>query len=119
DGWLMGHRPRTLYPGGVTYLLREHAMNAAQIEDVLYHRSGLVGVSGISSDMRTLLASGDSHAHEAVELFVFRAAREIGALTASLGGLDGLVFTAGIGEAAPERRSRIVVHWSVLGMHLG
>jgi len=67
---------------------------------VLYHRSGLLGVSGVSSDMRTLLASNDSRANEAIELFVFRAAREIGALAAVLGGLDGFVFTAGIGEHA-------------------
>jgi len=71
-----------------------------EIEDVLYHRSGLLGVSGVSSDIRTLLASNDSRAHEAIELFVFRAAREIGALAAVLGGLDGFVFTAGIGEHA-------------------
>ena len=118
DGLLMGTRPGTLDPGAVTYLMREHAMSAAEIEDVLYHRSGLVGVSGISSDMRTLLASGDPHAHEAVELFVFRAAREIGALTASLGGLDGLVFTAGIGEHAPEIRSRVCARCAWLGIIL-
>jgi acetate kinase len=118
DGLLMGTRPGTLDPGAVTYLMREHAMSAAEIEDVLYHRSGLAGVSGISSDMRTLLASGDPHAHEAVDLFVFRAAREIGALTASLGGLDGLVFTAGIGEHAPEIRSRICARCGWLGITL-
>jgi acetate kinase len=87
--------------------MREYAMSAAEIEDIPYHRGGLAGVSGTSSDMRSLLASGDPPAHEAVDLFIFRAAREIGALTASLGGLDGLVFTAGIGEHAPEIRSRI------------
>jgi acetate kinase len=76
-------------------------------EDLLYNRCGLLGVSGASSDMRTLLASDDPRAREAVELFAFRAAREIGALTAGLGGLDGLVFTAGIGEHAPEIRERI------------
>ena len=118
DGLLMGTRPGTLDPGAVTYLMREHGMSAAEIEDVLYHRSGLAGVSGISSDMRTLLASGDAHAHEAVELFVFRAAREIGALAASLGGLDGLVFTAGIGEHAPEIRSRICARCAWLGIIL-
>jgi acetate kinase len=118
DGLLMGTRPGTLDPGAVTYLMREHAMSAAEIEDVLYHRSGLVGVSGISSDMRTLLASGDSRAHEAIDLFVFRAAREIGALAASLGGLDGLVFTAGIGEHAPEIRSHICARCAWLGIIL-
>jgi acetate kinase len=118
DGLLMGTRPGTLDPGAVTYLMREHAMSAAKIEDVLYRGSGLVGVSGISSDMRTLLASSDSRAHEAIDLFVFRAAREIGALTASLGGLDGLVFTAGIGEHAPEIRSRICARCAWLGINL-
>jgi acetate kinase len=107
DGLLMGTRPGALDPGLATYLMRQYAMTAAEVEDLFYHRCGLLGVSGISSDMRTLLASDDRRAHEAVELFVFRAAREIGALTASLGGLDGLVFTAGIGEHAPEIRERI------------
>jgi len=93
-------------------------MTAANIEDLLYHRSGLLGISGVSSDMRTLLASGDPHAREAVDLFVFRAAREIGALTASLGGLDGLVFTAGIGEHAPEIRSRVCARCAWLGVVL-
>src|SRR5215467_6470875 len=116
DGLLMGTRPGTLDPGAVTYLMREHAMSADEIEDVLYHRSGLLGISGISSDMRTLLDSDDSHAREAIELFVFRAAREIGALAASLDGLDGLVFTAGIGEHASEIRSRVCACCAWLGV---
>ncbi len=78
---------------------------------MLYHRSGLIGVSGISGDMRVLLASSAQAAEEAVDLFVFRLVREIGALTASLGGLDGLVFTAGIGEHAPEIRAMTVALW--------
>jgi acetate kinase len=118
DGLLMGTRPGTLDPGAVTYLMREHAMNADEIEDTLYHRSGLLGVSGISSDMRTLLASDTPRAREAIELFVFRAARDIGALTASLGGLDGLVFTAGIGVNAPKIRSRICARCAWLGVVL-
>jgi acetate kinase len=118
DGLLMGTRPGALDPGAVTYLMREHSMSAAEIEDLLYHRSGLLGVSGISSDMRTVLASGELRAREAVELFVFRVAREIGALTASLGGLDGLVFTAGIGEHAPEIRSRVCARCAWLGVIL-
>jgi acetate kinase len=118
DGLLMGTRPGTLDPGAVTYLMRERTMSATEIEDLLYHRSGLLGISGISSDMRTLLASDDSHAREAVDLFVFRAAREIGALVASLGGLDGLVFTAGIGEHAPEIRSRVCARCAWLGVIL-
>jgi acetate kinase len=118
DGLLMGTRPGTLDPGAVTYLMRERTMSATEIEDLLYHRSGLLGISGISSDMRRLLASDDSHAREAVDLFVFRAAREIGALVASLGGLDGLVFTAGIGEHAPEIRSRVCARCAWLGVIL-
>jgi acetate kinase len=86
---------------------------------MLYEKSGLLGVSGLSSDMRTLLASEDPHAKEAIELFVFRIVREICALAASLGGLDGLVFTAGIGEHSPEIRDSVCkgLHW--LGVALG
>jgi acetate kinase len=116
DGLLMGSRPGNLDPGAVTYLMRKHAMSPEDLENVLYHRSGLLGISGISSDMRALLASNDARAGEAVDLFVFRAAREIGALTASLGGLDCLVFTAGIGEHSPEIRSRICARCSWLGI---
>jgi acetate kinase len=118
DGLLMGTRPGALDPGAVTYLMRKHGMSADAIEDLLYHRSGLLGISGISSDMRTLLASNELHAREAVELFVFRAAREIGALTAALGGLDGLVFTAGIGEHAAEIRSHVCARCAWLGLVL-
>src|SRR5262249_568677 len=118
DGLLMGTRHGTLDPGAVTYLMREHGMSADEVEDVLYHRSGLLGISGISSDMRTLLASDDSHAREAIELFVFRAAREIGALTASLDGPDGLVFTAGMGEHGWEIRSRVCARCAWLGVVL-
>lgn len=116
DGLLMGTRPGTLDPGAVTYLMRQHAMTAGEVEDMLYRRSGLLGVSGISSDMRALLASDDPHAREAIDLFVFRAAREIGALAASLGGLDGLVFTAGIGEHAPAIRTGICARCAWLGV---
>lgn len=116
DGLLMGTRPGTLDPGAVTYLMRQRAMTAAAVEDMLYHCSGLLGVSGISSDMRTLLASGSPQAREAVDLFVFRAAREIGAMAASLGGLDGLVFTGGIGEHAPAVRARICARCTWLGV---
>jgi acetate kinase len=118
DGLLMGTRPGTLDPGAITYLMRAHDMSATEIEDVLYHRSGLFGIFGISSDMRTLLASREPQAREAVDLFVFRAAHEIGAMAASLGGLDGLVFTAGIGEHAPEIRSRVCARCAWLGIIL-
>jgi acetate kinase len=116
DGLLMGTRPGTLDPGAVTYLMRQRAMTAGEVEDMLYHCSGLLGVSGMSSDMRTLLASGEPHAREAVDLFVFRAAREIGAMAASLEGLDCLVFTAGIGEHAPAIRAGICARCAWLGV---
>jgi acetate kinase len=104
DGLVMGTRCGNIDPGVILYLMRRHGMGAGDIEDLLYNRSGLLGLSGISPDMRALLASPEPAAKEAVALFVFRLAREIGALAASLGGLDGLVFTAGIGEHAPSIR---------------
>jgi len=107
DGLPMGTRCGALDPGVILYLLRERGMNADAIEKLLYHQSGLLGVSGISSDMRVLLHSDDCRAKEAVDMFVYRVARELGALTATLGGLDGLVFTAGIGEHSPEIRRRV------------
>ncbi len=107
DGLPMGTRCGALDPGVILYLLRERGMDADRIEDLLYHQSGVLGVSGLSSDMRELLASQDMRAGEAVELFVYRIAREIGSLAASLGGLDGLVFTGGIGEHAAEIRRRV------------
>lgn len=118
DGLLMGTRPGTLDPGVVTYLMRAHRMSAEEIERLLYHRSGLLGLSGISSDMRALLASEEPRAREAIELFVFRAAREAGALMASLGGLDGLVFTAGIGEHAPAIRAGLCARLRWLGIEI-
>lgn len=104
DGLVMGTRCGTLDPGAVLHLIEQCGMTAKAVEELLYQRSGLLGVSGVSNDMRTLLASDEPHAAEAVELFVFRLAREAGGLASSLGGLDGFVFTAGIGEhAAPVR----------------
>jgi acetate kinase len=93
-------------------------MDAAAVADLLYHRSGLLGVSGISSDMRALLDSPDPNAAAAIELFVFRILRELGALAATLGGLDGLVFTAGIGEHAAPIRARICTGAAWLGIAL-
>jgi acetate kinase len=116
DGLPMGTRCGALDPGVILYLLQERRMTPAAIEDLLYHSSGLLGVSGISSDMRALLASSEAAARDAVDLFVFRIAREIGALAASLGGLDGLVFTAGIGEHAPEIRRRVCDRIAWLGV---
>lgn len=113
DGLPMGTRCGALDPGVILYLLRERGMDADRIEDLLYHHSGLLGVSSLSSDMRELLGSHDRYAEEAIDLFVYRIARELGAMAASLGGLDGFVFTAGIGEHAPEIRQRVCErsHW--------
>lgn len=119
DGLVMGTRCGNLDPGVILYLERERGLTATQITDLLYRRSGLLGVSGgIASDMRTLLASGDARANDAIELFVFRMAREIGALTSSLGGLDGIVFTAGIGEHAPAIRAMVCARLAWLGVQL-
>ena len=118
DGLLMGTRCGVLDPGVVLYLLQEKGMSVKAIEALLYHQSGLLGVSGISSDVRQLLASQEPRAREAIDLFVYRAAREIGSLAAAAGGLDALVFTAGIGEHAPEIRARICEQSAWLGIHL-
>ncbi|MBI1408280.1 MAG: acetate/propionate family kinase [Caulobacter sp.] len=104
DGLPMGTRCGSLDPGVVLYLLDQLKMTPRQIEHLLYSESGLLGVSGISSDMRTLEASSDPRARLAVDLFVYRIGREIGSLAAALGGLDALVFTAGIGEHSPTLR---------------
>ena len=93
-------------------------MDARALEQLLYHQSGLLGVSGISNDMRTLLASEDPHAQEAVELFVYRVGREIGSLAAALGGLDALVFTGGIGENSDVIRAKVCRQAAWLGLEL-
>ena len=118
DGLPMGTRCGALDPGVILYLLRERGMNADAIEKLLYYQSGLLGVSGISNDMRELLASRDPRAEQAIALFVYRIARELGAMVAALGGLDGLVFTAGIGEHAPEIRRRICEKAAWFGLAL-
>lgn len=107
DGLVMATRCGNLDPGVLLHLMDRHGLNARAIEDLLYHRSGLLGVSEISGDMRVLLQSPDPQAREAVDLFVYRVGREIGSLAAALGGLDALVFTAGIGENSPAIRERI------------
>ncbi|THD71879.1 MAG: acetate/propionate family kinase [Bradyrhizobium sp.] len=118
DGLVMGTRSGTLDPGVILYLIQEKGMTPQAVSDLLYHSSGLLGVSGISDDMRTLLASDDPLAASAVTLFVYRISRELGSLAASLGGLDALVFTAGIGEHAPEIRRRACQQASWLGIEL-
>jgi acetate kinase len=107
EGLMMGTRCGTLDPGVMLYLMDECGMNTRDLENLIYKESGLLGVSGISSDMRTLLESTDARAAEAVELFVYRITRELGSLASALGGLDALVFTGGIGENAAPIRERV------------
>jgi len=117
DGLLMGTRCGALDPGVIFYLLRQ-GMDASALENTLYTKSGLLGVSSVSSDMRVLLASADPRAKEAIDLFVFRVAREAAALAMTMGGLDGLVFTAGIGEHSPEIRRQVCERLSWMGLSL-
>jgi acetate kinase len=118
DGLMMGTRTGALDPGVLLYLVMERRMSAKDIEDLLYRKSGLLGVSGISSDMRTLRQSSEPEAAEAVALFVYRIVREIGSMAAALGGLDGLVFTAGIGENDAATRSEVAAGCRWLGLAL-
>jgi len=118
DGLPMARRCGSLDPGVVLYLLEQKGMSAAATSDLLYQSSGLLGVSGISDDMRTLLISDKPQAREAVDLFVYRICRELGSLVAALGGFDALVFTAGIGEHAPEIRRRVCEHSAWLGLEI-
>ncbi len=118
DGLMMGTRCGALDPGVVLYLLQQKQMRADAIDAMLNRESGLLGVSGISEDVRELEASSEAHAAEALELFAYRAARELGSLAAALGGLDALVFTAGIGEHSAEMRQRICAYTEWLGVVL-
>lgn len=119
DGLMMGTRTGALDPGVVLYLMQQKGMDAKAIETLLYKQSGLLGVSGgISNDMRVLLDSPAPEAAEAVDLFLYRIRREIGSLIAALDGLDGLVFTAGIGEHSPEIRRRVCSALAWLGLEV-
>ncbi len=118
DGLPMSRRCGDLDPGVVLYLMQQKGMSADAISELLYQSSGLLGVSGLSDDMKTLLASDRPNAAEAVSLFVYRIGRELGSLVAALGGFDALVFTAGIGENAPEIRRRVCQDASWLGLEL-
>ena len=118
DGLVMGTRCGAIDPGVVLYLQQQCGLCAHDVEDLLYRRSGLLGVSGITSDMRTLQTSPDPRAREAIDLFVYRIVREIGGLMNCLGGLDGLVFTAGIGEHSPDVRAMVCAKLQWLGVAL-
>jgi len=118
DGLCMGTRPGALDPGVVLYLFQNLKLTVKEVESMLYKQSGLLGISGISNDMRDLLSRSEPEAGLAVDYFVYRAAKEIGALTAVLGGVDGLVFTAGVGENSPEIRQRICQASRWLGLEL-
>jgi acetate kinase len=118
DGLMMGTRCGSLDPGVLLYLMDSRGMNARAIEDLIYRQSGLLGVSGISSDMQKLRASQNPAAAEAIALFVYRIVRDIGSLAAALGGLDALIFTGGIGENDAAIRAEVAAgcHW--LGLEL-
>jgi acetate kinase len=118
DGLCMGTRPGSLDPGVVLYLFQNLELSAREVETILYKKSGLLGISEISSDMRELENSSESGARLAVEYFVYRVAKEIGGLAAVLSGIDGLVFTAGIGENSPEIRRQICERSAWLGIDL-
>lgn len=118
DGLMMGTRTGALDPGVILYLLENKSMGVKELTNLLYKESGLLGVSGISQDMRTLLASDDPAATDAVELFCYRAVTQIGSLAAAIGGIDVLVFTGGIGEHAAEIRRRISEGCSWLGLEI-
>jgi len=118
DGLCMGTRPGAIDPGVVLFLFQNLGLSPRDVETVLYKKSGLLAISGTSNDMRDLLGRNEPEARLAVDYFVYRAAKEIGALTASLGGIDALVFTAGIGENSPEIRRRICEASAWLGIEL-
>ena len=115
EGLVMGTRCGTLDPGVLIYLMDERGLDARGLESLVYKKSGLLGVSGISSDMRTLRQSDDPKAREAIDLFVYRIVREIGSLAAALGGIDGLVFTGGIGQRDILTRREVIAGCTWLG----
>lgn len=119
EGLMMGTRCGSIDPGVLIYLMDEFGMDARKLEDLIYRKSGLLGVSGISSDMRSLRESRQPAAQEAIALFIYRIVREIGSLAAALGGVDGLVFTGGIGENDAATRSAICAGCAWLGAMLG
>jgi acetate kinase len=115
---VMGTRTGLLDPGVILYLLQHEGMSAHDIETLVWKQSGLLGVSGASSDMRELLASDRPEAKEAIDLFIYRISHELGSMAAALGGLETLVFTGGIGEHAAEIRARVCRDAQWLGITL-
>ncbi|KYO52182.1 acetate/propionate family kinase [Tistrella mobilis] len=118
DGLMMGKRSGAIDPGVVLHLIRDRGMTAAEVDRLLNARSGLLGVSGVSDDMRVLETSPDPKAEEAMALFAYRAGREAGSVAVAIGGLDVLVFTAGIGRYSAAMRARIAAHLGFLGVTL-
>ena len=118
DGLMMGTRSGSLDPGVVLYLIGNLGMSLQAVETLLYEQSGLLGVSGVSGDMRTVEASNTPHAHQAIDLYVYRIGQQLGSLAASLGGLDALIFTAGIGENSAMIRRRVCRDAAWLGIEL-
>jgi len=118
DGLPMGTRCGNLDPGVMLYLMDELKLDARALEKLIYQQSGLLGMSGISSDMRTLEASAAPEAKAAIDVFIYRIGRELGSLAAALGGLDTIVFTAGIGENSRSLRERVCRDATWLGIEL-
>jgi acetate kinase len=118
EGLCMGTRPGAVDPGVILYLFQNLGLSAKEVETILYKKSGLLGISGVSNDTRELLRSSDPSARLALDYFVYRVAKEIGAMAAALGGIDGIVFTAGIGENSDEIRQRICESSAWLGIEL-
>jgi len=118
DGLCMGTRPGAIDPGVILYLIQTLGFSAKKVESILYQKSGLLGISGTSNDMRDLVESSDPAARLAVDYFVYRAAKEIGAMAAVLRGVDGIVFTGGVGENSPAIRQRICEASAWLGIEL-
>ena len=118
DGLVMGTRCGAIDPGVLLYLQQHENMSVEEVQHLLYHESGLLGVSGISADMRALLASSEAAAREAVDLFTFRAAQQVAMMAATLGGLDCLIFTGGIGEHAKEIRGAIGERLAWMGVRI-
>lgn len=116
DGLPMGTRCGNIDPGAVLYLIEQKGMSSDDVEKILYHDSGLLGISGVSDDMRTLLTSKQPSAREAIDFFVYHVGRELGSLAVALGGLDAIVFTAGIGEHSAEIRRRVLTDAAWLGV---